>query len=92
MPELFEPRAGTWRTLEVEVGPEAVRAWWGEERQEVGALTAPLVARFVAEAQSWSGQPARGRGGDGHRATAVPARRPGAAGLQWLRLLPERVR
>jgi serine/threonine-protein kinase len=49
-PELFQPAArpgGPWRRLEVEVTPEAVRAWWGEDRQPVGVLTAQGVVNHT---------------------------------------------
>jgi serine/threonine-protein kinase len=45
-PELFQPALGgvlPWRQLEVEVMPDAVRARWGAERQEVGEMTRDWV-------------------------------------------------
>jgi serine/threonine-protein kinase len=46
---LFRPARGAdvWRPLEVEVGPEAIRAWWGNERQPIGAVTAAKMAESV---------------------------------------------
>jgi hypothetical protein len=51
-PELFEPALGgemPWRQLEVEVTPESVRAWWGDNRQAVGELTKQWVTLRLEE-------------------------------------------
>jgi serine/threonine-protein kinase len=51
-PELFQPQPDEWRTLELEVTPESVRAWWGEDRrQPVGELTAQAVRQRVEKEQ-----------------------------------------
>jgi hypothetical protein len=50
--ELFQPALNgvmPWRQLEVEVTPESVRAWWGNDRQAVGELTKQWVTLRTEE-------------------------------------------
>jgi serine/threonine-protein kinase len=49
--ELFQPnpRGLVWRKLEIEVTPEAVRGWWGENRERVGELTAEWITKHATQ-------------------------------------------
>jgi serine/threonine-protein kinase len=56
-PDLFQPMRskGVWRTLELEVTPEAIRAWWieGEQRKFIGEMRATDVKKALEAAQDW---------------------------------------